>query len=187
MNKAQIKKTDNSFLTDKIKIRINTLEKINKKTITILDAYAGDSVIWNNIKNIPEYKNKLKIIKIEKEKKGGIYLKGNNIKYLLSMNLNKFDLIDLDAYGIPYKQLKILFQKKYKGQIVITAIQSGLGGLPDELLIDLGYTKKMIKKCPTLFSKNGIEKLLNYLGNNGIKTANIISINRKNYLSFSAS
>ena len=42
----------------------------------------------------------------------------------------------------------------------------------------------MIKKIPTLFSKNGMEKMCNYLHENGIKEIKGYFIDRKNYFYF---
>lgn len=66
----------------------------------------------------------------------------------------------------------------------MTAIQAGMGKLPDDLLIRLGYTKAMIKKIPTLFNTKGVDKLKNYLYLVGIKSITGYFINRKNYFYF---
>jgi hypothetical protein len=42
----------------------------------------------------------------------------------------------------------------------------------------------MIKKCPSLFTKNGITKLLNYLAHKGISNLQIYQQGRKNYFWF---
>lgn len=110
MNKG-LTKTDNSFLQDKIALRINNLPKQDK--LKVLDCYAGDNIIWNNIKRIISNRE-INILKIEQKSKSGIYLKGDNIKYLKTIKINEFDIIDLDAYGIPYKQLNIILPQLKK-------------------------------------------------------------------------
>jgi hypothetical protein len=110
-------------------------------------------------------------------------LPGDNLKYLKSIKLD-YDIVDLDAYGIPFKQLEILFKRNYIGTIIVTAIQSGMGVLPKGMLHKLGYQQSMVDKIPTLFSRNGIEKLKNYLYLYGVKQITGYFINRKNYFYF---
>jgi hypothetical protein len=91
-------------------------------------------------------------------------------------------VIDADAYGVPYKQLKEIFKKKFKGILFVTYIQSMYGKLPSAMLYELGYTKTMLQKIPTIFNTNGIEKFKAWLSLYGIKNILRISYNRKHYL-----
>ena len=171
-------KTDNSHLKQKVELRIKYLP--DKTKIKVLDCFAGKGTIWRQVKK--ESDKQIQIISIEKEKgKNKSALEGDNVKYLLSMDLTKFDIIDLDAYGIPFEQLEILFKRNYKGIVFITAIQSIIGKIPNGLLIKLGYTQKMINKIPSLFNRNGIEKVKNYLYLCGIEYIKGYFIGRKNY------
>jgi len=174
-------KTDNSHIKEKIQLRLDCLP--NKKTINILDCFAGKGTIWNEVKKVS--KKNIQILSIEKEKdKNKLALTGSNLKYLNILDLTKFDIIDLDAYGIPYQQLKILFDKEYKGTILVTAIQSGMGQLPKGLLKDIGYSEKMISKISSIFNQKGIDKLKNYLYLRGVKFIEGYFIDRKNYFYF---
>jgi len=176
MNRRQIK-TDNSYLNSKINLRMNHLP--DKQSIKVLDCFAGRSRIWKEIKK--KSNKNINVIGIDRISYGST-LKGDNIKYLKGMNLNKYDIIDLDAYGVPFRQLEIIFRKKYKGILFITFIQSIFGSLPVKMLEKIGYTRKMIKKCPTIFNRNSIEKFKQYLAINGIKKIIIINKNNKKYL-----
>lgn len=180
MNRRQIK-TDNSHLYSKVNLRMKHLP--DKKDIKVLDCFAGKSTIWNKIRKKTE-KN-INIIAIDKKSYPNT-LKGDNIKYLKGMDLNKYDIIDLDAYGIPFRQMEVIFRKKYKGILFITFIQSMFGALPIRILEKIGYTRNMIKKCPTLFNRNGIEKSKQYLAINGIRKILIIHKNNKKYLCISS-
>jgi hypothetical protein len=86
----------------------------------------------------------------------------------------KIDVIDLDAYGMPYEQLQLIFKKGYKGVICMTFGHVAYNQLPFDFLKDLGYSKKMIRKCPTLFCFNGQEKFLDWLALKGVKNVFII-------------
>jgi hypothetical protein len=114
----------------------------------------------------------------------GFYLPGDNIEYLHEIDLSKFNVIDLDAYGIPYNQIKLLFEKNYKGIVFVTFIQSVMGTMTYDLLQDIGFTKKMIEKIPTLFGKRGWDYFLEWLAKNGIRSMNNRSNSRKHYLAF---
>lgn len=178
MSKVQ---TDNSYLGDKIALRLSMLPK--KKTLKVIDAYSGRGTIWKNIQK--RYPGEIKITKIDKDQKEDVFMfLGDNTKFLLSMPLHKYDVIDLDAYGVPYEQLKIIFSSKFKGIVFVTFIQSFVGRLNDDFLQDLGYTKVMIDKCPSLFCKNGIKKLERWLSLQGITHITIRKHSRKSYLGF---
>ncbi len=174
---------DNSYLQEKIKLRVNSLNEIKKKDIFVFEAFCGDGVIWDEVKK--RTNKNIKILKVDKKaNKSGLYLKGDNLKFLSSIDLTKFDIIDLDAYGSPYRQLAEIFKREYKGIVHLTFIQSMLGGVNHDLLVELGYSKKMIKKCPTLFSKNGLNKILSYLSKHDIKKTTGVFVNNKNYFYF---
>jgi hypothetical protein len=173
MSRVRIK-TDNSFLREKVELRIRNLPKKDK--ITVLDCFAGRGVIWSIIKS--QVKDiDIQVVSIDL-KDYGTNLKGDNRKYLLGMDLSKFDIVDLDAYGTPYEQLEVLFKKDYRGIIFITFAQIRYFGLPLGMLEQIGYPRSMVKKCPTLFYKDGFEKFLEYLAKKGIDR--IIYIDRGN-------
>jgi len=160
MSKVQ---TDNSFLDDKIALRFNHLSK-NKKLL-VLDCYAGNSLIWHEIIN--KYKD-IEYLPIDKKNNKQIQLKGDNVKFLNGLNLNKFNIIDLDTYGVPYKALNIIFTKQWHGTLFITFNRTIMGCLPRKMLNALGYTNTMINKIPTLFYRNGFNKFKNWLSLNHI-------------------
>jgi hypothetical protein len=182
-NKVQ---TDNSYLDEKIKLRLDNLP--DKKKIKVLDCFRGEGLIWETIKKArPGIE--FEIIGIDQKKdRQGIYLVGDNLKYLKSMNLSGFDVIDLDAYGVPYKQCEIIFNNPTgRGKVIFaTVIQSMFGGLPRAMLNVLGYKTSMIKKIPSLFFNNGIDKFLQWLALCDIKQVKIYSNTgrKKNYLCF---
>jgi len=188
MSKVQ---TDNSYFFDKVMLRFNHLP--NKDIIKVLDCYAGNNFLWDRVKSLTKKNIEYVGIDFRKSKNN---LEGNNLKFIKTIDIFKYDIIDLDAYGVPYLLLKIIldkFQKidynKRKNEecvFFITFIQSLFGSLPFGMLSEIGYPKKMVKKIPTLFYKNGIEKFKRFLSNYGIKNIFIRSTpdKRKNYISF---
>lgn len=173
-------KTDNSYFNQKVQLR---LDCIKKKNVSVLDCFSGTGKLWKSVKE--KSKAKISIIGIEKESgKNKMSLPGDNIKYLKSIDLSKFDVIDLDAYGIPFAQLEILFKREYKGTVIVTAIQSMMGQLPKGMLLEIGYTKQMLNKIPSLFNKNGLDKLEKYLYLHGVQSIEGYFIGQKNYFCF---
>ncbi len=169
-------KTDNSHLKEKKHLREEVISKTESPNV--LDCFAGTSEIYKGIK--------CKKTSIEKEpnKYPKAHLLGDSLRFLKSININQYNIIDLDAYGIPAKHLEVIFDSDYKGYVIVTAIQTGMGQMPYLILESLGYTRKMIKKCPTLFSKNGLGKLEKYLYFRGVKQITGYFFNRKYYFYF---
>lgn len=180
--KLKQKLTDNSFLGDKVALRLANIPV--KAELRVIDAFHGADTIWKNVQK--KYDGSIKIFKIDKEQKDDSFVfPGDNKKYLSSLNLNNYDVVDLDAYGVPYDQLEIIFKKNYKGLVFITFIQNMSGCLPYDFLENLGYTKAMTKKCPTLFYKDGFKKMCAYLKLKGVEKIRYRTKNRKNYICFS--
>lgn len=168
-------KTDNSRFDLKIAIRKNCVG--DKTRLNILDCFAGRGKCWHSI---PGHN----VIGLDIKKTNGNLI-GDNVKFLKGMDLNKFDVIDLDAYGVPYRQLKIIFKKNFRGFVIATFIQSIFGVLPIKMLEDIGYTKEMIRKSRTLFNVNGFGKFKLWLALNGVKKIRYLNSSRKYYLYFS--
>lgn len=184
----RLTKTDNSYMGIKLKVRKLAIDNMpDKKRVRVLDAYSGQGLTWKTIHTDRPQIDML-IDEIELKGRPGVYLRGDNLKYLAGMNLSQYDIIDLDAYGIPYKQLEIIFSRRRQNGkkviIIFTFIQTLFGVLPKGMLLKLGYTPKMISKIPSLFNRNGFEKFKQYLACRGIRRINYISVGQKHYGSF---
>lgn len=180
---AKQTKTDNSFFFEKVDLRLETVNKIHKESINVLEAYAGDGYIWHEVKS--RTNKVINILRIDqKTDKEGIYLIGDNRKYLSEIDLSKFDIIDLDAYGIPFDQLEMVFNKKFKGYVHVTAIQSFMGQLPFGLLKAIGIPESFYNKSAIFFSRHGPDKIMKYLQLNGVKNITGYFIEKKNYFYF---
>ena len=171
-------KTNNSFLIDKIMLRANHLPD----NPVVLNCFAGEDLIWCGVelkagKKIPR-------LNIDKKSYGDFYIPGDCIGYLETLDLNKYSVIDLDSYGIPFKELQVLVKRKYKGTIFVTFIQSIIGVLPTELLLSQGITEKMINKIPTAYYKSGWKYFLNYLSSAGVTEIVQRTKDRKHYICF---
>lgn len=178
MNKVQ---TENSNFEQKVLLRINNLPK--NDPINVLDAFSANGRIWNKIARTTNRKIALTRIDADKHRKG-IYLVGDNLRMMKSIDLSVFDVIDLDAYGIPYDQIKVVLHSKTKAAVFVTFIQSMAGRLPDTMLLDYGYTQAMIDKAPILFCRNGFDKLKYLLALNGVNKISYHNDKNKYYLYF---
>ena len=164
-------KTDNSFRAEKIAVRLEALESVKSDSVRVLDCFSGNGLMWEDVARYTD--KKVSTLRIEKEpgKCLRTHLIGDNMKFLPSLNLNDFDVIDLDAYGVPFGQLQEVLRQDYSGAVVVTCVQTFMGALPVGLLESLGFTDKMREEAPALIGKHGAEKLLSYLGNNGVERA----------------
>jgi len=164
---------DNSYLSEKIILRKNAIEKLKKKNV--LDLFCGNKLIWSNIEH-----DKYLGIDIKTDKN----IKGDNRKYIPRLDLSIYNIIDIDAYGVPYKQIELILKNKTldKGSIIFfTFIQTVFGAIDNSMLLRLGYSREMIKKIPTIFYKNGFDKFKKYLSVENIKNINYINIDNKYY------
>ena len=177
-------KTDNSYLADKVGLRVNHLPK--KKTITVLDCFAGSGRIWRAVQR--RTKKDIRVLAMGK-KAIGFQLPGDNLAWLKGMDLIKFDVIDLDAYGVPYEQLKIILDRGYKGTVFVTGIQvfgfTGGGEMPRGLLREIGFTEPIYKKAPSVCNRRGWEYFCEWLAMKGVSQIHHRGHSRKHYFAFS--
>lgn len=175
-------KTDNDYLRDKVDLRI---ENLPDGDLRVLDCFGGRGVVWRAVKELTGRKATVTPIDIRDDI--GFHLHGDNSTFLKSLDLSRYNAIDLDAYGVPADQLKILFERQYRGVVFVTFIQSVYGIMPYTLLKDLGFTEAMINKSPTLFGKRGWEYFKQWLALKGVTEIVHRSTSRKHYLSFTLS
>lgn len=181
MSKAATKtNNDHAMLQDKIDLRIQSIQHLEE--VNVLELFGGEGVLWAEV--IKQTGKKINILSIDKNKYRRLQLQGDNMKFIESLDLSIFDLIDIDAWGSPYKQLDMILNKGFTGIVHCTFIQTMMGAISKDLLLSLGYTCEMVDKIPTLFGKNGIDKFKTYLANRGVKEIFIAQKNKKNYLYF---
>jgi hypothetical protein len=175
-------KTDNDNLSKKLAVRLfalNELGKSENESIQVLDCFAGDGLLWHYLKK--EFGRNIEHVGIDiLPKRGSLYL-GDNRRYLRRLPIDNYDLIDLDAYGVPYDQMKILVQRNYRGIVVGTFIQSIYGGLPYAMLEEIGYSRRMVRKITKLFFRNGWDKWATFLKTAGYEDVFVYHCANKHY------
>ncbi len=177
-----IAKTDNDNLSQKLAIRLFAMNQIAinpSRPVKILDCFAGDGVLWHHIQK--ESTQAIEHIGIDSLSKLGSRYLGDNRRYLRQLPLDEYDLIDLDAYGVPYEQFRILADRQYRGIVVGTFIQCVYGGLPYAMLEEIGYSKRMVKKITKLFFRDGWKKWVTFLGVLGYERVFVFHCANKHY------
>lgn len=131
---------DNSHFEEKVRLRMEAVERICKKSVRVLDMFAGKGLLWKEVQKRTD--KKIVILSIEKERgKNKRALTGDNVKFLSSLSPCDFDIIDIDAYGIPAKQ--IMWAAKGSAIVIVTAILSVYGNTPFDLYKYYGIEKNI--------------------------------------------
>lgn len=178
---AQTIKTNNTYLADKVALRVAHLPE--RDPLRVMDCYAGSGVVWAAVQKLTGRRIAVLPIDISPDV-DSFHLVGDNKLYLETMDLSRFDVIDLDAYGVPCEQLKIVLDRGFHGTVFVTFIQSLVGILPNSLLTDLGFTLPMIEKTPALYGARGFQYFQEWLALRGVTSFWHRHHARKHYLGF---
>lgn len=112
-------------------MRAETIRLIGKPQVSVLDAYAGEGHVWMRTQElIPDVE--ILRMAIEKRKSAAEQnaIVGDNMKVLPTLDLQQFDLIDLDAFGFPTEQIRICAEKAPNVPVVMTAIANHYAPTP---------------------------------------------------------
>lgn len=176
------KATNNNenYLSLKINLRLESLQEI--ETPLILDCFAGDSIIWNNVKT--KTNKEFSRVTIDADSRYKTDYTCNALTFLKSNDITKFNIIDLDSWGSPSKYLDVIFKSNYKGIIICTYCSPVLMN-PYKILAQNYYgniynssTKK------TLLNKDIGEMFKKYLFDNNVKQYKGLISSKKIYCSF---
>lgn len=150
-------------------MRLHALDGLEMPSI--LDAYAANGAIWDEINR----SHPCHVTRIEKNARSkGIYLKGDNVRWMASIDLNRYDVIDLDAYGSPINTLDEVFRQGYTGTVVVTWIAS-ISGTTRRLYQAIGISREILEATPTIVRSLTRDCIYTYLFQKGIKRLNIIN------------
>lgn len=175
------KATNNTdkYLGLKIKLRIDALENTEKN---VLDCFAGDSVIWSNVKKRVNFD--FKRFTIDADSRYKTDYTGNALTYLKTANLSSYNIIDLDSWGSPIKYLEYIFTTDFKG-IVICTFCSPVSINPDKILAKISFGKIYENTNKKSILAKDIGKMFSdYLISKGIKEYKGILEKKRIYCSF---
>lgn len=163
----------------KVALRLNVLPEPDGRPARVLDAYAGDHDIWDTA---DEVRPGLEVLHIEQKPTRKTDLSGNNLRYLASMDLSRFDLIDLDAWGQPAAQVSAIVDRGYQGVITWTCITSNMGVPTGEILVADGIDPEWLSVSRKIFDASSLERRwLNFLAVHGWTQAVLVT-GRANHL-----
>jgi hypothetical protein len=175
-------KTDNDHLSKKLALRMLAVDAIlnrGENTVRVLDCFAGAGVLWRLMKR--QYGQRISHVGIDKAWQSNARYLGDNRRYLRLLPLDEYNLIDLDAYGVPYEQMAIISRRHFNGTIVGTFIQCAYGGLPFAMLNELGYPRRMVERVTKLFYRSGWRKWSAYLRLLGYDEVHVYHCANKHY------
>lgn len=160
------------MLAVKCALRLAVLPDPDDRPARVLDAYAGDHDIWDMI---GEVRPGLEVLHIEQKPTVRTDLAGNNLRYLASMDLDRFDLIDLDAWGQPDRQVDIIASRGFRGVVTWTAIALNMGVPSGRLLAAEGIDPEWMAITRTVFDVGTFRRRwLNFLAFKGWQEAVVI-------------
>lgn len=169
---------DNSHFEEKVRLRLEAVERINATQVMVLDMFAGKGLLWKEVQKRTD--KKIVTLSIEKERgKNKRALTGDNVKFLPSLNPGDFDIIDIDAYGIPARQ--ILWAAKGKALVIVTAIISAYGITPYELCKYYGIEKSIYNEIKISIQKLAFDMIDGIFFDNGYAKKIGYNFGRKQY------
>lgn len=106
--------------------------------LRVLDAYHGQGEVWTEVAR--RLDRPVEVVGIDKApgEDSPAVLHGDNRKVLRAIDLDRYSLIDLDAYGMPTEQLRIVADRAPHVPVMATVIQHTIGPLPRTIMRDLG-------------------------------------------------
>lgn len=155
---------DLKFLNLKINLRLDLVNKVQEPKI--LDCFAGDSVLWNNV-NKKHAKNIIRFT-IDADPRYKTDLTTDCLKYLKQNDLTQYNIIDIDSWCSPVKYIKQVLNTDFKGFIICTYCSPVMMN-PDKILA-LNYYGEIYTKSSkkTLLNKNIGLMFKKWLLDNGI-------------------
>lgn len=163
MLQKKIKKKSTHF-GEKIKLRVDAISEM--EFVSVLDCYHGDGTIWKTIKETT--KKDIYVLGIEKNKSKSAFkvITGDNAKVVPTLDIKKYNVIDLDAYSNPLDLLEYCYPLANPGTVFFyTLIINPLNGGPRQLNIISGQHAK----CRSIGNRYIAESWNGYLNSLGVK------------------
>jgi hypothetical protein len=125
----------------KVALRVKSVRALGLEHVNVLDAYAGSGKVWALVQErVPEIS--LSFTRIDKKRHPNVdAIIGDNLRIMPSLDLASFDLIDLDSYGVPNRQLRLCATYAPEVPVVVTCIANRLSPVPADVLIECGVPK----------------------------------------------
>ena len=132
-----IRKVPNKRLPSKVRLRLDAIRDLDE--ISVLDCFSGQGLVWDAVRKLSD--RKIPVLGIDNaDSVNQAHLHGDSLTILQSLDLSRFNLIDIDSYGSPVPHLEHLHTAGYHGRVVITYnLISTFATINTALLKRLGY------------------------------------------------
>lgn len=180
---SQTTKTLNAFPEDKIRLRLEVLKLFeNQDCISVLDCFHGYGKLWGEIQKRSSKEINLLGMEIDREKKSSFpVVYGDNKKLLPSLDLMKYDIIDIDSFGDSYYYIKSIIDKVKPGAVIIYMhITVNMGSMSRDVINDV-IGDRIYKKCKTIFRSRFVDIFESGLYNLGVRQVVQMQKNNKIY------
>jgi hypothetical protein len=126
--KKLFKKTDSAFLDAKLRLRRQVIAEAGFSQLRVLDLFAGDGTIWTELRRQPRTPNGPPALDVvsyvpvdsAKRQDGQIQFKIQP-RLIEALNLDRYDVIDIDCYGEPWSIWQpILFKIRQPTVVFLT-------------------------------------------------------------------
>lgn len=154
--------TDNDNIESKILLRVEAIKGLS--VVNVLDLFAGDNLIWSRIPCDRYYG-------IEAERGKGRNLHADNRKIIPHLDLSAFNVIDCDAYGMPYEQIQLLFDNPtlMSGTVIIYTCISGVLNRLSVRMLDDYRLQEEYKRSRVLFNRYSADMFHAMLYSHGVR------------------
>lgn len=175
MSKFNGVKTDNAPITAKQQIRLSILDKINNPRVCEVFCGAGEMYrsVWHEAEDY---------MGIDKRKffDERVTICGDAEKAIRTINLNDYNIFDIDAYGSPYNILSYIVQNRTeKGELAFvltdgSAMDLRLGRVSRGLRELSGIKNHVLKRASNIHDELIIEVVKNIEKITGKKSSNFV-------------
>lgn len=154
---------DNHSISAKVYLR--RLATKGMRSLRVLDAFAGTGELWSHF-------DKDDYLAIEvNAKKNRTAINEDNRKVIPRLDLSRFNVIDLDSYGCPATQIRLLYDNgsMQDGTVIVyTSISNAVSEMPIALREHAGIPKEFYEKCQTQLCKHTPELFDSFLASLGV-------------------
>ena len=175
-------KTDNHYLADKVALRVSMIKGL-PDPIRVLDCYGGHGVVWRAVQRLTGRVINRTAIDMRTDLHAA-HLHGDNLKVMAGLDLSQYDVIDLDAYGVPTEQLDMVLRSTFRGVVFVTMIQTVVGEMPQRMCKEIGLPAKIFTECKTIAFRRGWEYFCAWMHKRGVDRIHLRARNRKRYFGF---
>lgn len=156
----------------KVRLRRELVGKlVGKGELSVLAAYYKSGELWSTVSvGLSQQINVVGVV--EKRIPGAVHLVGSNVRYVKSLDLTDYDIVDVDAPGSPYAVLRALFMNNSFSEmgVFFTFNKVLNGGLDRKMLLDLGFTPGMLKAVRPMLQARVFELFKGWLGRMGVSS-----------------